>query len=241
MQHGAHAAAAAADAAAAAAGAPRPGRMFSEVRGWGKIFQVYVGIEVFIYMPALYATCYTLQPTARLMRTSCGKQVVDRVASCLEHYTPSYHGKLVSLGSKIYGAPRARAFAEWALLMKVLAPVAFPAKIYIASKIVGHEDKGAHKHDKGKKAADRAAEPGLSEAELYGYGADEPALSFQPPPSPPPAQQSNLQATAQRWAHAHAGQAHSKHPKPADFASAQGRRGDDPRRDRREPDFHGFQ
>ena len=78
--------------------------MFTEGRGWGKIFQVYVGIEVFIWMPALYATCYTLQPSARFMQTSCGKEAVDRVASCLQHYTPSYHGKLVSLSSKIYGA-----------------------------------------------------------------------------------------------------------------------------------------
>ena len=205
--------------------------MFTEGRGWGKIFQVYVGIEVFIWMPALYATCYTLQPTARFMQTSCGKHAVDRVANCLQHYTPSYHGKLVSLSSKIYGAPRTRAFAEWVLLMKVLAPVAFPAKFYIASKIVGRGDKGA---DKGKKGADKGAEPALSEGDFYG---GESAVSFQPPPSPPPAPPpTHLQATALRWAHAHAGHARAKQPKAADSASAQGRRGDESW-ERREPDF----
>ena len=204
--------------------------MFPEVRGWGKIFQVYVGIEVFIWMPALYATCYTLQPTARLMQTNAGKQAVDRIARCLQRYTPSYHERLVSLSSRIYGAPRTRAFAEWALLMKVLAPVAFPAKVYIATKIVGrggHDGKGANK----------GAEPALSEEEFYGADSVMPIRPSPPPaPCPPPPASSHLQATALRWAHAHAGHARSKQQR-ADSSSAQGRRLDDPSQWRREPDF----
>ena len=204
-----------------------PLAMFSE-HGWGKVFQVYVGIEVFIWMPALYATCYTMQPTVRLMQTRSGKQAVDRLASCLQRYTPSYHGRIVSLSSKINGAPRTRAFAEWVLLMKVLAPVAFPAKFYIASRIVGR----GGSDDKGK-GADKGVEPSLSEEEFY--GTDGAAVFFQPPPSPPPPAESNhLQATALRWAHAHAGHARTKQQKAADSSSAQSRRSDDTRR---EPNF----
>jgi len=103
---------------------------------WGAAFQLYCGIELFVYMPALYATCYAFQPTARLMQTKAGRLSVDGVAGWLARNTPSYHQTLTRLSSKIYGAPRTRAFAEWALLMKLLAPVAFPIKMYIAHRLV---------------------------------------------------------------------------------------------------------
>ena len=66
------------------------------------------------------------------------------MSNCLQRYTPSYHQTLTRLSERIYGAPSVRAFAEWTLLMKVLAPVAFPIKMFIAHKIVeGH----GHHHD----------------------------------------------------------------------------------------------
>ena len=40
------------------------------------------------------------------------------------------------LAGRIEGAPAGRAAAEWALLNKVLAPVSFPTKMWIAHKIV---------------------------------------------------------------------------------------------------------
>ena len=196
--------------------------MLSETAGrWGTKFQVYAGIEVFIWMPALYATCYTLQPTARLMQTHVGKRSVERMASCLQRYTPSYHDTLVRLSSKIYGAPKTRAFAEWALLMKLLAPVAFPIKMYIAHVVVERTDW----HDKGGETL---------VADSVAWESNQPGPA--PPPAPPPPPQgedSPPPATALRRAHAHL--AHAGHAPSRQRADTAGRRGDDHRRG----DVHG--
>jgi len=161
---------------------------------WGATFQVYAGIELFIWMPALYATCYTFQPTARLMQTKVGRSSVERMAGCLQRHTPSYHETLVRLSSKIYGAPRTRAFAEWALLMKVLAPVAFPLKMYIAHAFVERSGWWQHKkggnggvqdhldHKGGEKVAKAATVADSSRRSNH-----QPPTRSPPPASPPPA------------------------------------------------------
>jgi len=151
--------------------------------GWGAKFQVYAAIELFIWMPGLYATCYALQPTRRLMSTRFGQSSVERMSNCLQRYTPSYHQTLTRLSERIYGAPSVRAFAEWTLLMKVLAPVAFPIKMFIAHKIVeghGHHHEAPEKRRRGVPHDEVPDEPPAE------GGEKPPPVVSPPPPSPPP-------------------------------------------------------
>lgn len=152
-------------------------------KSWGAKFQVYAVIELFIWMPGLYAACYALQPTRRLMSTRFGQSSVERVSNCLLRYTPSYHQTLTRLSDRINGAPTVRAFAEWTLLMKVLAPVALPVKMFIAHKIVegrGHHHDAAHQRRHGVTHEEVPKEPPLESGEKP------PPVASPPPPSPPP-------------------------------------------------------
>ena len=99
-------------------------------------FKVYLLIEGGLWLPACYLCCYRFQPTLRLMASPLGRRAVARSGAAIERYAPSWHASLVRLASKIEGAPATRAFGEWALINKVLAPVGFPTKMWIAHRIV---------------------------------------------------------------------------------------------------------
>ena len=106
------------------------------VQSWGRKFQVYLVIEGGIYMPALYALCYRFQPTVMLMQSPTAVATLRRMGAVIQRYTPGYHETILRNASKLYEAPAGRAFAEWTLLMKVNAPIAFPIKMWIAHQIV---------------------------------------------------------------------------------------------------------
>ena len=99
-------------------------------------FKVYLLIEGGIWLPACYVFCYRFQPTIRFMASPQGRAVVARSSAVLERWAPSWHASIVKFASKIEGAPATRAFGEWALLNKVLAPIGFPTKMWIAHKVV---------------------------------------------------------------------------------------------------------
>ena len=97
---------------------------------------MYLVIEGFIWLPSCYLFCYRFQPTIRFMASPAGRSVVQRSGAFLERWAPSWHASVVKLASKIEGAPATRAFGEWALINKVLAPIGLPTKLWIAHHIV---------------------------------------------------------------------------------------------------------
>ena len=99
-------------------------------------FKTYLFIECCIWLPSCYFFCYRFQPTIRLARSPAGRQIVLTVGGFLERNAPSMHAKLATLVEKAQGAPAGRAAAEWALANKVLAPIGFPTKMWIAHKVV---------------------------------------------------------------------------------------------------------
>lgn len=117
-------------------GLQRHGSSSVDEKGWGEKFKIYLLIECGAWLPACYIFCYRFQPTIRFMATPAGRAVVARSGAFLEQWLPSWHASVVKLASKIEGAPRTRAFGEWALINKIMAPVGFPTKMWIAHKIV---------------------------------------------------------------------------------------------------------
>lgn len=115
----------------------------STAEGWGEKFKVYLFIECGIWLPVCYIGCYRFAPTIRLMQSPGGKKFVERSSLWLSQNAPSWHASLAKLAGKIEGAPAGRAFGEWALINKVLAPVSFPTKMWIAHKIVQRRDAAA--------------------------------------------------------------------------------------------------
>ena len=105
-------------------------------KGWGEKFKIYLVIECGVWLPACYMFCYRFQPTIRFMASPAGRKVVERSGAFLQRWTPSWHASIAKLASKIEGAPVWRAFGEWALINKLMAPVGFPTKMWIAHKIV---------------------------------------------------------------------------------------------------------
>ena len=99
-------------------------------------FKVYLVIECGIWLPACYAFCYRFQPTIRFMASPQGRALALRSGAVLERWAPSWHASVIKLAGKIEGAPATRAFGEWALINKVLAPIGFPTKMWIAHKVV---------------------------------------------------------------------------------------------------------
>lgn len=93
-------------------------------------------IEFGIWLPLAYVGCYRFQPSLRIMQSSGGRRFIENASDFLRSKVPSWHETLAKLASKIEGAPRTRAAGEWALLNKVLAPVSFPTKMYLAHLIV---------------------------------------------------------------------------------------------------------
>ena len=104
--------------------------------GWGDKFKAYLVIEFGIWLPACWLACYRFQPTVLLMQTAWGRNGVAKTSSFIQRWVPSWHTSIKNLASKIHGAPMARATGEWALINKVLAPVNFPLKMWIAHKFV---------------------------------------------------------------------------------------------------------
>lgn len=103
---------------------------------WGEKFKVYLVIECGIWLPGCYLACYRFAPTIRLMQTTNGRRAVEATSSWLARHVPTWHKKLAELAGKIEGAPLSRAFGEWALINKVLAPINFPFKMWLAHKFV---------------------------------------------------------------------------------------------------------
>ena len=99
-------------------------------------FKWYLLIEGGIWLPACYFCCYRFQPTMRFMASPTGRALVMRSSTFLERWAPSWRASIAKLASKIEGAPATRAFGEWALINKILAPIGFPTKMWIAHKIV---------------------------------------------------------------------------------------------------------
>ena len=77
------------------------------------------------------------------MASPAGRAVVERSGAFLEQWAPSWRASIVKLAGRIEGAPASRALGEWALINKVLAPVGFPTKMWIAHKIVEQRNAGA--------------------------------------------------------------------------------------------------
>ena len=100
-------------------------------------------IEGGIWLPACYFCCYRFSPTLRLMATPSGRALVTSGSTFLERWAPSWRASIVKLAQKIEGAPATRAFGEWALINKVLAPIGFPTKMWIAHKIVERRNERA--------------------------------------------------------------------------------------------------
>jgi hypothetical protein len=107
-----------------------------KAKAFGEAFKVYLFIECCVWLPCCYAACYRFAPTLRLMETPRGRSFVKRASDVLASWTPTWHARLTELSSKINGAPASRAFAEWALINKILAPIGFPTKMWIAHKVV---------------------------------------------------------------------------------------------------------
>jgi len=103
---------------------------------------VYLGIELLVWFPGLYASCLWLQPTVRIMRTQVGKRGVQAASDWMLRTAPKWHASVAKMGANVYGGTHKRAFAEWLLLNKILAPFSFPTKLWIAHKIV--ESRKAH-------------------------------------------------------------------------------------------------
>lgn len=99
-------------------------------------FKVYLMIECGVWLPACYVFCYRFKPTIRFMASPAGRSIVERSGALLERWAPSWHTSIVKLAGKIEGAPASRAAGEWALINKVLAPIGFPTKMWIAHKVV---------------------------------------------------------------------------------------------------------
>ena len=109
-------------------------------------FKFYLMIEGGIWLPACYLFCYRFQPTVRVLASPTGRAAVARTGAALERWAPSWRASIVKLASKIDGAPATRAFGEWALINKLLAPIGFPIKMGIAHKIVeGRKEAGIAK------------------------------------------------------------------------------------------------
>ena len=49
-------------------------------------------------------------------------RLAQRTGAVIERWSPSWHASLMKLAGKIEGAPASRAFGEWALINKILAP-----------------------------------------------------------------------------------------------------------------------
>merc|ERR1712087_421129 len=103
---------------------------------FGQKFQAYFVLEFLIWLPGVYAVCYRFQPSVRMVQTRWGSQLVQGMSSALQKYTPSWHSSIAKLSSRVYGSPNGRATAEWLLVNKVLAPVSFPTKLWLAHRIV---------------------------------------------------------------------------------------------------------
>lgn len=97
---------------------------------------MYLFIEGCIWLPAAYVFCYRFRPTVRFVQTDTGRRLVTSASNLLERNLPTFHAPLAKLAEKANGAPAGRAAAEWALLNKVLAPVGFPLKMWIAHRVV---------------------------------------------------------------------------------------------------------
>jgi len=140
-------------------------------------FKVYVGIELFIWFPGLYVSCLWFQPTVRIMGTQLGKRGVQVASDALLRWSPSWHASVAKLGANVYGGTHKRAFAEWVLLNKVLAPVSFPTKLWVAHKVVESRKahtvslaSGASPSEAAVAAVSEAVSPGSQQTEMPGEG-----------------------------------------------------------------------
>lgn len=84
----------------------------------------------------VYAICYRFQPTVLLMRSDIGTTAVRRAGAWLQRNWPSRYEGIAKAADRVYGSPNGRAFGEWVLINKVLAPISFPAKLALANRIV---------------------------------------------------------------------------------------------------------
>lgn len=103
---------------------------------WTQKMTTYAAIEILLWFPALAALCYTANPTVRIYNSKRGKQIIDTTAHKLRNLSPTLHASVAKLSNRVYSSDRGRTFAEWLLLNKILAPVSFPAKLWISHRIV---------------------------------------------------------------------------------------------------------
>ena len=103
--------------------------------GLGEKFRTYVVLETSWWV-GLYVTCWRFKPTVALMQTQWGAMAVRRAGSWLQRAWPSRYESIVKAADRVYGSKNGRAFGEWLLINKVLAPVSFPAKLALANRIV---------------------------------------------------------------------------------------------------------
>ena len=110
---------------------------------WGRTFSTYAVIEVCAWFPATWLVCWRFQPTVRFVQTAAGKAAVERAGALLQRFLPSWHDSVAKLSANVYSNPKGRTFAEFVLVNKVLAPVSFPTKIWIAHNIVKRRENAA--------------------------------------------------------------------------------------------------
>ena len=102
----------------------------------GEKFRTYLFIEAGIWLPAAYLFCWRFQPSVRFVSTPEGRAIAKRASEFIERVLPSWHASIMRLTERVYSSKGGRTTAEWILLNKVLAPVSFPTKIWLAHKWV---------------------------------------------------------------------------------------------------------
>jgi len=85
------------------------------------------------------------------------------MSNALLRWSPKLHQSVTKMSSNVYGGTHKRALAEWVLFNKVLAPVSFPIKIWVAHKIV-ESHKAANKVSEAGGSPSEAAVAAVTEA-----------------------------------------------------------------------------
>ena len=114
---------------------PRSGNVF------GAKALHYLAIEG-VWLSGLYVVCYRYKPSAVVLQTTAGRRVVQSASRFLRKCTPTWHGRLGQLSERANsGQGHGRTFGEWLLINKLLAPVNFPFKLWLAHLIVERKER----------------------------------------------------------------------------------------------------
>lgn len=99
-----------------------------EMQGLGPAVRYYIALES-TWQVGLYVICFRFKPLVPLMESNMGRAAIARMGEMMKRWNFDAASKF---GANVYNSPWKRAVAEWAFINKALAPVSFPAKIYLA-------------------------------------------------------------------------------------------------------------